>query len=172
MTASDAWLLELDDSLAIAIGDHEMVEYVRATTTFPVPGAPKYCSHVFLWQNKLVPIMDVSMMRGHTNKRASDGFMGLVAYQLKPGAPIMHIALYVNELPKKIQVDDEQVCELPEELDDGLVRQLCLSCFKHESQPVVIIDIARLCSAETGETLNVSVDFNPQLQEAITPVVL
>lgn len=172
MTASDAWLLELDNSLAIAIGDHEMVEYARATATFPVPGAPKHCSQVFLWQNKLVPIMDVSIMRGHTNKRESDAFMGLVAYQQKAGEPLMHIALCINGLPQKINVEDEQARELPEELGDSPLLPVCLSCFEHDNRPVVVVDIAKLCSAEFGASINVSEDDVPQLREVISPLGL
>ena len=44
MTVSQAWLLECGHSLAIAVGDHEMSEYLQQREQFTVPGSPRLFS--------------------------------------------------------------------------------------------------------------------------------
>lgn len=148
MTASDAWLLVIDDSLLIAIGEHEMVEFINTPISFTVPGAPQYCDSVLFWQQKMAPIMDIPTLLGRTEPESRTTMMGLVAYQEKPGVAVKQLALHLKEAPQKIRVEDEQACDLPEEISDSLLAPICLSCFEHNNRAVVIIDIARLCSAE------------------------
>ena len=72
MTVSDAWLLECCDTFSIAVGDHEMVEFVHAPIRFAVAGSPEYCSRVLLWQDNLVPIMDIATLLGHSSDEVNN----------------------------------------------------------------------------------------------------
>ena len=153
MTSSDAWLLECRDSLSIAIAVHEMAEYVQAPIRFAVPGSPEYCSSVLLWQENLVPIMDIAALLGHPPAEEISP-MSVVTYQQQPGAPLQHLAISVTSAPEKIRVEDEQVCELPEELNTGVLMPVTLSCFTHDTRPVIILDIAGLCSAKFRDAAN------------------
>ena len=154
MSVSDAWLLESNDLLSIAVGDHEMVEYLHGSACFPVPGAPSYCNHVLYWKNNLVPVMDLGVLLGRPAQGAS-AFMSLIAYQEQPGLALQYLALKVRTAPEKIRVEDAQVCELPADVNDGPLMPICLTCFNHEDRPVVILDIAGLCSAEFRDVINV-----------------
>jgi chemotaxis signal transduction protein len=153
MSISDAWLLEANDSLSIAIGDHEMVEFVHAATSFPVPGSPDYCRRVVFWQNNLVPVIDMGVLLGKPSLDAS-AFMSLVAYQQQPGSPLQYLAVKVTTAPEKILVDDAQVSEIPDELSNSLLMPVCHSCFTQGDRRVVILDIAGLCSAEFRDLVN------------------
>jgi len=153
MSISDAWLLETNDSLSIAIGDHEMVEYVHAPVCFSVPGSPEYCNSVLFWQNNLVPVMDFGVLFDQPVV-ADSNLISLVVYQEEPGSPLQYVAIKVITAPEKIRVDDAQACELPDENIADLLKLLCLSCFSHEDQPVMILDINRLCSAEFRDIAN------------------
>ena len=154
MSVSDAWLLEANDSLSIAIGDHEMVEFVQAAAiSFPVPGSPDYCGHVVFWQNNLIPVIDMGVLLGKPALDAS-AFMSLVAYQQQPGSPLQYLAIKVTTAPEKILVDDAQVSEIPDELSNSLLMPACHSCFTHGDRSVVILDIAGLCSAEFRDLVN------------------
>lgn len=153
MTVSEAWLLEANDSLVIAIGDHEMVEYVQAPISFSVPGAPDYCNSIIFWQGHLVPVMDLDRLLGFPTDETGR-LMSLIAYQTQPGTALQYMALKLKLAPRKIQVDDEQACELPEALSEGRLSSLCLSCFTLENRPVLILDIAGLCSAKYRDLVN------------------
>jgi chemotaxis signal transduction protein len=171
MSVSDAWLLEPNDSLSIAIGDHEMVEYVQVPVSFPVPGSPGYCHHVLFWQDNLVPVMDIGVLLGQPAQDTSS-FMSLIAYQQQPGSPLQYVAVKVRTAPEKIQVDDAQVSELSKEISDGILMPVCLSCFSYGNRPVVILDIARLCSAEFRDLVNSPQNLGTGFSEsvAIDPV--
>ncbi len=153
MTISEAWLLEPNDSLPIAISDQEMMEYVQASVSYSVPGAPNYCNRVISWQSHLVPVMDIDRLAGIPSDE-SGRLLGLMAYQMQPGAPLQYLGLKLKVPPRKIKVDDEQACELPEGISEGLLEPICLSCFTYEDRSVVILDIASLCSAEFRDLVN------------------
>ncbi len=161
MTVSDAWLLELSDSISIATGDHEMVEYLPAPICFSVPGSPGYCSRVLSWQDKLVPVMDISMLLGQPTADESKTLISLVAYQIESRAPLQHLALRVSKAPEKIQVDDEQACELPEEMNTSLLMPIFLSCFTYAERTAIIFDFASLCSAEFRDLANPAQNLIP-----------
>ena len=147
MTTTDAWLLECSDSLSIAVSDYEMVEYLDTPVQFEVPGAPEYCPAVLLWQENLIPVMDISVLLGQPPGKLKMR-MSVLTYQEKPGASLQQLAVCVNRAPQKIAVDDEQVCELPEEINTSLLGSVSLSCFSHCDQAGIILDLGRLCSAE------------------------
>ena len=153
MTASDAWLLECSDTLTIAVSDHEMLEYIDAPLRFGVPGSPEYCSAVLLWQENLVPIMDVAALLGQPQDEMNTRVC-LLTYQEKPGVALQQLAVNVVSAPQKVRVDDGQACELAEEINTSVLMPISLSCFSHDDQPVIILDIARLASAEFRDIVN------------------
>ncbi len=153
MTASGAWLLQCSDTLTIAVSDQEMVEFIDTPLRFEVPGSPEYCSAVVLWQNDLVPIMDVAVLLGNPPEEKITR-VSLLTYQDKPGASLQQLAVSVVSTPQKIQVDDEQASELPEQIISSVLMPLSLSCFSHDDKPVIILDIARLGSAEFRDIAN------------------
>ena len=153
MTVSDAWLLECSDTISIAVGDHEMVEFVSTPIRFAVPASPQYCSSVLLWQENLVPVMDIAALLGHSSDEVQSP-MCLLTYQEQPGTALQQLVVPTTWPPEKIRVDDEQACELPEVISNSVLMPVSLSCFTHADQPVIILDIARLCSAEFRDAAN------------------
>ena len=153
MTSSEAWLLECGDSLSIAVGDHEMIEYVKAPVCFSVPGSPDYCSSVLFWQNNFVPVMDIVVLHGQVPDKDNSAIC-LLTYQEVPKAPLQQLALRVNNAPEKIQVDDEHICEFTEDINTSLLMPFALSCFTHAKRQVIVLDIARLCSTEFRDLAN------------------
>ena len=154
MTVSEAWLLDCGNSLAIAVGDHEMAEYMQGQNFYSVPGSPGYCSSVLVWQNNIVPVMDLSALQYGPGGEQGNSLVCLLHYQETPNAPLQHLALRVARTPQKIRVDDEHACELPEGLQSSILGQVSLACFNYDGLAVLVLDIARLCSAEFRELAN------------------
>ena len=155
MTTSKAWLLECGNSLTIAAGDHEMAEFVQKQEYFRVPGAPEYCSSVVVWQGKIVPVMDLAaLFNPAVGGDPEHSMLCVMKYQSEPSSALQQLAIRVTEAPRKIIVDDEHACELPDILRNSVLGQLNLACFNRDAHPVMIIDIARLCSAEFRELAN------------------
>ena len=154
MSTSEAWLLDCGNSLAIAVGDHEMAEFVQQRSFHSVPGSPGYCSSVLVWQDNIVPVMDLSALQFGAAGELANFFVCVLNYQEAPNTPIQHLALRVVRAPKKIRVDDEYACEIPEGLQSSVLRQVCLACFNYDELPVLVLDIAQLCSAEFRDLAN------------------
>ena len=152
MSISNAWLLECGDALTVAVSDHEIVECVQPERYFKIPETPNYCCSVLAWQDKLVPVMDMTAAL-HADHRAQSEklFACLLSYQLAPKQPLQYLALRISQAPQKIQVDDEQVCELPADGVSQLLASVSLCCFSHQQLPVAILDVAKLCSEEFRE---------------------
>ena len=149
MSTSEAWLIEYDDSLSIALGDHAMVELVQGSSIFPIPGAPKHCSSVCLWHSKILPIMDIrSILNIEESAQDDSGYLCIIRYRFSQDKPVQQFALRVNKAPQRITVDDSQACDVPENYQSSLLDDAIISCFSHNEKPVLILDINRLCSAD------------------------
>jgi len=155
MTTSDAWLLECGESLLIAVGDHEMAEYVQQQNFYTVPGSPAYCSSVIVWQGNIVPVMDLARLQGAASTAShANSLLCVLRYQPAPNTAVMNLAVRVTRAPQKIKVNDEHACEIPEELQASALGQVNLACFNYDEKPVLIVDLARLCSAEFRDLAN------------------
>ena len=147
MSSSNAWLLECGDALTVAVSDHEIVECVQPEQFYRIPGTPDYCCNVLAWQDKLVPVMDMAAaLRDEQKTQSKPLLVCLLSYQLAPKQPLQYLALRINQTPQKIQVDDDQVCELPTGGFSQLLASVSFCCFSHQQLPVAILDIAKLCS--------------------------
>jgi len=150
MSLSTAWLLQCGEKLSIAVGDREMVELVQGQSSHPVPGSPTHCSSVLVWQESIVPIMDLAVLYSGVGLDPQNSYPCLLNYQEAPSRPIQLLALRVSEAPERIQVDDAQFCEMSPDLATPF-KPITLSSFSHHARTVLILDIASLCSAEFRE---------------------
>ncbi len=151
MSQSNAWLLDCGDALTVAVADHEIVECIQPERYYAVPGTPDYCSSVLAWNEKLVPVMDLSAAIQDRKLLQNTSFVCLLSYQLAPKQPLQYVAVQINKTPEKIQVDDDQLCEVPGGVGSELLESVALSCFSHQDLPIAILDIAGLCSSEFRE---------------------
>lgn len=155
MTTSQAWLLECGESLSIAVGFSEMAELLQNQYSYSIPGSPGYCSSVLVWQeNTVVPVMNITSLHGEEGKDPENPYICLLRYQQAPQMPLQYLALQVNTPPRRIEIDDDQACELPDEITRSLLQPVAVSCFLHEEKPVVILDLTYLCSAEFRDLAN------------------
>ena len=149
MSSSSAWLLECGDTLTVAVSDHEIVECVHPEQFYRIPETPDYCNNVLAWQDKLVPVMDMAAaLHGAHKKQSEESFLCMLSYQLAAKQPLQYLALRISETPRKITVDDDQVCELPTGVSSQLLASVSFCCFSYQQLPVAILDIAKLCSEE------------------------
>ena len=157
MSSSNAWLLECGDALTVAVGDHEIVECVQPERYYSIPGTPGYCSSVLSWQGKLVPVMDMAAaVNGERGLPQDTSFVCLLSYQRAAKQALEYLALRISKTPQKIQVDDEQVCELPEGNAFDLLKSVAFCCFSYQQLPVPILNIVQLCSEEFRELAQAS----------------
>lgn len=140
---STAWMLALDDRLRAAVGERELIHLIEAPTLLEVPLSPYYCRQAILWNNLLLPAMDLAAWL-HKQPKANNNWKlaGIVAYQPAPNVALGYGALLLAAIPKRTQVTDTLACSLPE-CPNGW-RELAISCFRQAEEAIPILDLPHL----------------------------
>jgi len=147
MSEADAWLLNPGPGLQAAVGALELVHLLPDTPTlFEVPHCPPHCHRVLVWQEEILPLVDLATRLMGRPPADTPGLIAVVAYQEQPNAEPNHGALALDTPPTRIRVNDAHACALPEGQDHW--RPLAIACFDHAgSVPVPVLDLQRLFSS-------------------------
>lgn len=141
--SSPAWILTLDQSLRAAVGEREMVYLIEIPSLLDVPLSPYYCRQVVVWNQRLLPVMDLAAwLRQDRAAQLKQTLIGVFAYQTQPGAALSYGALRLAAIPERAQVADDQACALPKQPAGW--RTLAISCFKQSEQPIPILDLPHI----------------------------
>ena len=137
---STAWMLALDDRLRAAVSEHELIHLIEAPTLLDVPLSPHYCRRAILWNDLLLPAMDLAAWLWGREQPAQPArkLAGVVAYQPRMGAAEYGVLL-LSDIPARTRVSDTQACKLPEQPTGW--RDLAISCFLDAEIPVPILDL-------------------------------
>ena len=141
MSEVTAWLLDLGDGLHAAVGEREMIHVLPdPPPLFEIPRSPAYCRKLLIWQDELLPLMNLAgrvaarPVAPAEGQPGPDGLVAIAAYQPHPG-----------EAPARIGVSDADACGLPEAL--GAWRRYAISCFEHaDIGPVPVLDLRSVFS--------------------------
>ena len=137
-----AWLLDLGYGHRTAVAPRHMAEYVFDPALHAVPLAQAHLRGVTRWRGLLVPLVDLAVLLGEPRIEVERRRAVILAYRTAEDAPIRFGGLIVRAEPKEIPVRDDMACPLPSEPEAW--REIALSCFSHEEQPVPILNIAAL----------------------------
>ena len=144
MPESTAWMLALDRQLLAAVGERELVHLIETPTLLAVPRSPYYCQQVLVWNNTVLPAMDLAAWLRGQPVQHQQTLAGVFAYQTRPGAEPEYGALLLAGIPTRVRVTDEQACALPKR--PGNWRTLAISCFKQDDNPIPILDLLYIFS--------------------------
>ena len=142
MAESTAWVLALDQQLLAAVGEREMVHLIETPTLLEVPRSPFYCRQVLVWNDAVLPAMDLAAWLRRQPAPRSQPVAGVFAYQTRPGADPEYGALLLADIPTRTRVTDEQASLLPQQ--PGAWRTLAIACFKQDDQPIPILDLPHI----------------------------
>jgi hypothetical protein len=139
---ASAWLLHFGDGESAVVGERELLHLVPQPTLLMVPRAPAHCRRVMEWQNRLLPTWDVLEWLSPGAGERDARLAAVVGYQLRRKEMPRFGAVMLEEPPSRVKVSDTQACELPGGRP-GL-RDIAISCFLHEQQPVPVLDLPRM----------------------------
>jgi chemotaxis signal transduction protein len=145
MAEATAWVIELSNGLYAAVGDRQMVHIVEEPIFERIPHTPAHCQHVLLWEDELLPMMDLAAWLTGKPAESVRQSIGVVRWQAHPDTAPQYGALLFTGIPQKVSLRDEQACRVPEQ-PAGL-DAIALSCFRHDDQPVAILDLPHIFSA-------------------------
>ncbi len=144
---SRAWLLDFGKGLQAAVGHHEMWQVLISPVLFEIPRTTPYCNEVFIFQDRILPVLDISvLLECEKMEYQSSKVVGIALYQDDPSHPIHYAGLHLATTPQSIYVSDKQICELPDY--QQYWKPLTLCCFSHDGVAVPIIDLGYLFSEQ------------------------
>ncbi|HOB62075.1 MAG TPA: hypothetical protein PKI41_08115 [Candidatus Competibacteraceae bacterium] len=139
---SSAWILALDGQRSAAVGERELVHLIETPTLLEVPCTPAYCRQALVWNDAVLPAMDLAAwLHGQPVQRWRT-LAGVFAYQTRPRAMPQYGVLLLAGIPVRARVADEQACELPKK--PGKWRKAAISCFQQGDRPIPILDLPRI----------------------------
>lgn len=144
---AQAWILSITDTLFAAVGEFELVHILPdSVELYKVPKAPHYCQQVFVWQNKVIPVMDLAARFGFEQNLTTKEhfFISIFAYRAEKTGLIEFGALLLTDTPRRKAVSDEQACALTTDLYAW--RQCFKSCFKDSDtqKEIPVLKLERL----------------------------
>ncbi len=156
-TDCTAWVLNLGDGLWAAVGEFELAHVIPySPVLFEIPWCPLYCRQALIWEDQVLPVIDLGeRLLGEVTRRGEaragvgaeiETLVGIVAYSTRPGDAPKHGGLLMREVPSRVRVSDRQACALPEHPEGWA--SLAIACFEDACNgPIPILDVARLYSS-------------------------
>lgn len=140
---SAAWILALDDALRAAVGERELVYLIETPILLEAPLSPPYCRQVLVWNENLLPAMDLAAyLRPGKPVRRAQTLAGVFAYQAEPDTLPAYGALLLASIPERTRVADDHACPLPKQPAGW--RTLAISCFRRGDDPIPVLDLPHL----------------------------
>jgi chemotaxis signal transduction protein len=141
-----AWIVSLTNNLSVAVGEFELVHILPdLPVLIDIPQTPSYCHQVFIWQHKIVPVMNIAM-RFATIESNSNPVMAIFAYRTETGS-VEYGALLLTTMPRRVEVSNKQACALPTDLQLWLPYIRC--CFQETEDNVIpILNLEQLFAAQ------------------------
>ncbi len=151
MSESIAWILDFGNSMLAAIGELELVHLDENPKLFTIPKTPLYCQHALIWQETIIPVMDMAVVLQAQKITRETCYAAIIRYQPDINSPLLFGAILLAKMPERIKVDDNLACPLPENL--LAIKSLAVSCFSLNGEAIPIIDMARIFSRSAQEIL-------------------
>ena len=145
MAESTAWLLPLQGAWRAAVGEWELVHLIEAPVLVDIPVTPFYCRQVLLWENRILPVLDLAVwLAGQPLAPRDQMLAGIFAYQAQSEAALSYGILLLDGVPTRQVVHDEEACALPAEPMGW--QKVAISCFGDGDSAVPILDLPYIFS--------------------------
>lgn len=147
---SRAWLLDFGKGLQAAVGVHEMSHIELSMKLFEIPRAPMYCNEVIIWQDEILPVVDLpSLVAGKKVLRTTRSVIGICIYQERSEDLAIFGAMHLSTTPTGIYVSDTDMCELPGH--QKFWQLFSVSCFNYNGITVPVLDFSALFSEKLAK---------------------
>lgn len=145
MAQTEAWNLPIGNGIRVAIGHHNMIEYVALENTRikSIPLTHRYASRVLIWHEELLPIIDMYEFL-HPEEKVQEDIKGvvIVAYQDTPGESLKRGVVILRAAPVSTLVSTEMGCELPE--PSQLFTAIAEACFEQNGQQIPVLKLEQV----------------------------
>ena len=152
-SGAEAWLLSFNKGVLAAIGERELQHIAHSPAVFPIPLCPFYCNEVMIWNNLLLPVIDLASWVTDGRLTCRSPLLGIVAYQPHNQHSTSYAGLRLDSAPRRLSVQDNQACALPEDMPAW--RKIAVSCFIYQKDIAVpVLDLPSIFSNKPERALH------------------
>jgi len=137
----DAWVLTIGQEINIAVGQFELVHIINRPEYLHVPQAPEYCKQVIIWNNNIVPVINLSSLFLDTNQQDACVAVAILMYENDQGN-LVYGGIKLMGIPVMEKVFNEQQCKTP----SALLKMENMSVSSYMSKTGVITPILNVSS--------------------------
>ena len=145
MSLVPAWLMQIDRLSRVALGQLELVHIIPSPEYIEIPKSHDYCKRVVLWNKKIIPVMDISMLVNKVPSYIENNAVAVAIYRDAISEEIKYGGIQLTDMPVLEKVDNSQAVakvELPDKWN-----RVSISCFQlAEDEVVPVLDVCRLFS--------------------------
>lgn len=150
MSNVTAWIMNINEKLFVSVSQMELVHIINDPVYSNIPWAPGYCHDVIVWNDNILPVVDLSGLDDHHKVNTIRGIVAVIVYRDDRGE-IHYGGIFMSKSPDLEPVDNSQVCRLPAHAE--CLQEVTLSCFtSKKGHQVPILDIGRLFSSNYAES--------------------
>lgn len=115
MHGVDAWVLAIAPDINVAVGQFELVHIVNQPVYLPIPQAPEYCKQVILWNENIIPVMNLLSFFLDEDQQDACLAVAVLVYENKQG-DFVYGGVKLIDIPVIEKVFNEQQCKTPSAL--------------------------------------------------------
>jgi len=146
MSNVDAWLMQIDDFSRVAIGQLELIHIIASPEYIEVPKAPEYCQRVIVWNDEIIPVIDISILMDHAIPCFHQNAIAVVIYHDENNQVLKYGGIQLFDTPVLAKVSNTQAV-IRADMQDRW-EAVALSCFKDEEDELIpVLDLKRLFSS-------------------------
>jgi hypothetical protein len=135
-----AWLLDVGGGQRVALGAAEVVHLLsELPQRFPVPRAPARCRDVFLWEDRPVPLANLS---GTPPPSSVSGLVAVVAFDSGRPGSASYGGLQIATVPRRCRVGDEDAATL--DAVAPALQVIAHAAFRQDGAVVPVLDLPAL----------------------------
>lgn len=141
-----AWLMQVDRTSRVAVGQLELIHIIATPDYIEVPKTPAYCTRVVVWNNKIIPVLDLSMLVNGTSAFYQHNALAVALYTNGDGKEVKYGGIQLIDMPVLDRVsNDQQISE--SELSDKW-KSISISGYRSKDDDIIpILDVHRLFSS-------------------------
>ncbi|MGB5396801.1 MAG: chemotaxis protein CheW [Gammaproteobacteria bacterium] len=145
MSKAAAWIMNINEQLYASVSQMELVHIINEPCYTAIPGAPAYCHKVIVWNDNILPVIDLSGLLNSAAVQSKREVVAVIIYR-NGNDEIHYGGIILAKSPDLEFVENTQLCSLPTHTQK--LKEIALSCFKSRAgHEVPILDMTRVFSS-------------------------
>lgn len=129
----------------VAVGQLELIHIIATPEYIEVPKAPAYCTRVVVWNNKIIPVLDLSMLVDDTSAFYQHNALAVALYTNAGGKEVKYGGIQLIDMPVLDRVSNSQ--QISESKLPDKWRPISISGYTSKDNDIIpILDVHRLFS--------------------------